>query len=126
MRATNRPHILIVDDYADTAEMLALVLRRAGYETTIALSAVEAVKLAEATQFDLVLSDIAMPVMNGYELVTALRKRRDYRSTPIVAVTGLAMHDDRERSIRAGFNAHLTKPINPATLTHQIGRLLRK
>jgi CheY-like chemotaxis protein len=115
-----------VEDYADTAEMLAFILRRAGYDATIALSAVEAIKLAEATQFDLVLSDIAMPVMNGYELVEALRKMPGYRLTPIVAITGFAMHDDRERSIRAGFNAHLTKPINPATLTHQVERLLRK
>ena len=120
------PRILIVDDEADVAEMFAAFLSHSGYETAIAHSATDALMLARSLQFDLVLSDIGMPVMNGYELVAALRKLPGYRSTPIIAVTGFSIYDDRERSFQAGFNAHLVKPVLLEMLLNQIKRLQRK
>lgn len=118
-----QPRILIVDDQPDVAEMFLLYLRHAGYSATVALSAKDALRLAQAEQFDLILADIAMPQMNGYELAEALRSMPDYRSVPLVAVTGFSAFDDRERSLKAGFNAHLSKPVYPPTLLGVIQRL---
>lgn len=123
---TAQARILVVDDYDDTAEMLAIFLRRAGHSAVTASSASEALEKIKSERFDLIISDIAMPVMSGYELVEAIRKLKDYRNTPIIAVTGFAMHDDRERSLRAGFNAHLTKPIGPQILLHTVSRILSR
>ena len=117
-------NILVVDDVADVTEMIALFLKHAGFEVKTANSANAALMLALETQFDLIISDIGMPEKNGYELAESLRERAGYQSTPMIAVTGYTEYDDRGRSLRAGFNAHLTKPINPAHLLNIIGELL--
>jgi two-component system, chemotaxis family, CheB/CheR fusion protein len=116
--------VLVVDDVIDVTEMIALFLKHAGYAVTTANSADAALKLTETTAFDLIISDIGMPEMNGYELAESLRKSSNYNLTPMIAVTGYTEFDDRGRSLRAGFNAHLTKPINPSQLLDLIGELL--
>ena len=116
--------VLVVDDVIDVTEMIALFLKHAGYEVITANSAGAALELAETKTFDLVISDIGMPEMNGYELAESLRKSTNYSLTPMIAVTGYTEFDDRGRSLRAGFNAHLTKPINPSHLLDLIGELL--
>ena len=105
--------------------MLALFLKHAGYDVVTANSAAAALELADANNFDLVISDIGMPEMNGYELAQSLRAAASYRSTPMIAVTGYTEYDDRGRSLRAGFDAHLTKPINPSQLLDLVNNLLR-
>ena len=65
-----------------------------------------------------------MPEMNGYELATALRELAAYNSTPLIAVTGYSEYDDRGRAVRAGFNVHLTKPIEPTQLLTLMSELL--
>jgi two-component system, sensor histidine kinase len=117
---TVRRHALVVDDNPDITAMLAAVLRHAGYDVSTAHSAPEAIEAALAKQFDVVISDIGMPGMNGYELAQALRAVPEYSLTPMVAVTGFAMYDDRDRAVEAGFNAHLSKPIDPVDLTQII------
>ena len=116
--------VLVVDDIIDVTEMIALFLKHAGYDVTTANSAGVALELAGTTTFDLIISDIGMPQMNGYELAESLRKSSNYNLTPMIAVTGYTEFDDRGRSLRAGFNAHLTKPINPSQLLDLIGELL--
>ena len=123
-RARVRPRILVVDDVADVTEMIGLFLKHAGYEVTTAGSARAALQLARNEKFDIVISDIGMPQMNGYELAGELRAMPDYEKIPIVAVTGYSEYDDRGRAIRAGFSTHLTKPIDPSRLLHLIGELL--
>ena len=71
----------------------------------------------------MIISDIGMPEMNGYELARALRALPGYEAVPMVAVTGYSMFDDRERSLRSGFNAHMTKPIEPRALLDLIEQL---
>lgn len=122
-RGETLPHALVVDDAPDVLEMLAILLRHEGYEVITAVSAVEALKAAEAERFDIVVSDIGMPGMDGYSLAAALRAMPSYTNVPLVAVTGFAMYDDRERAVNSGFNAHLTKPINPMTLIELLARL---
>jgi CheY-like chemotaxis protein len=83
-------------------------MTHAGYEVATASSASEAIALAKENQFDIVISDIGMPEMNGYQLAEVLRGLADYESVPMVAVTGYSMFDDRNRSLNAGFNEHVT------------------
>ena len=107
---------LVVDDNPDIANMLAAVLRHSGYEATAAYSSSDALTTALAKHFDVIVSDIGMPGMDGYELARVLRAMPEYRAIPMVAVTGFAMYDDRERALAAGFNTHLSKPIDPLAL----------
>lgn len=114
---------LVVDDVSDVTEMLSVLMTHAGYEVATASSAPEAIGLAKENQFDIVISDIGMPEMNGYQLVEALRGLPEYESVPMVAVTGYSMFDDRSRSLNAGFNEHITKPIDPRAFLDLIEQL---
>jgi CheY-like chemotaxis protein len=118
-----RRSALVVDDVADVTEMLAVVLTHAGYSVVTAASAAAALKAARERQFDIVISDIGMPEMNGYQLAREMRMMPGYETVPMVAVTGYSMFDDKERSTNAGFNAHMTKPIDPRALLDLIEQL---
>jgi len=122
-KSEGRPLALVVDDVADVSEMLSVFLTLVGYEVITENSASAAIAAARATQFDVIISDIGMPELNGYELARALRSLPGYDDVPMIAVTGFSMFDDRERSLRSGFNAHLTKPIDPNFLFDLIERL---
>jgi two-component system CheB/CheR fusion protein len=123
-RTPGKPRILVVDDVADVTEMIALFLKHAGFDVRTANSAMTALQITSQDQFDLIISDIGMPDMNGYDLAESLRKSDAYHAIPMIAVTGYTEYDDRGRSLEAGFNAHLTKPINPSRLLSLIGDLL--
>ena len=114
---------LVVDDVADVTEMLAVVLTHAGYAVVTAASAPAALKAARERRFDVIISDIGMPEMNGYQLAREMRLLPGYETVPMVAVTGYSMFDDKERSTNAGFNAHMTKPIDPRALLDLIDQL---
>ena len=118
-----RRSALVVDDVADVTEMLAVVLTHAGYSVVTAASAPAALKAARERQFDVIISDIGMPEMNGYQLAREMRTMPGYETVPMVAVTGYSMFDDKERSTNAGFNAHMTKPIDPRALLDLIEQL---
>lgn len=114
---------LVVDDVTDVTDMLSVLLTHAGYDVTCAATAPEALALAREQRFDVVISDIGMPEMNGYELAEALRSLPGYDSVPLIAVTGYSMFDDRTRSLTAGFNEHVTKPIDPRAFLDLIEQL---
>jgi len=118
-----RRSALVVDDVADVTEMLAVLLSHAGYDVVTAASARAALNEARERQFDVIISDIGMPEMNGYQLAREMRTLPGYETVPMVAVTGYSMFDDKERSTNAGFNAHMTKPIDPRALIDLIERL---
>ncbi|HVG38406.1 MAG TPA: response regulator [Pyrinomonadaceae bacterium] len=107
---------LIIDDSVDITLMLDMILRRAGYQTYTAFTGADALRAARSTHFDLILSDIGMPLMNGYELCAELRKMADYSEVPLVAITGYAHYEDRDEALKCGFNALLNKPIDPSNL----------
>jgi len=123
-QVAERQRVLVVDDVADVTEMIALFLKHAGFEVATANSAQSALRLSSENHFDLIISDIGMPEMNGYDLAESLRRQEGYDAIPMIAVTGYTEYDDFGRSLAAGFNAHLTKPINPAHLLNLIGELL--
>ena len=114
---------LVVDDVADVTEMLSVLLTHAGYRVVTAASAPQALEAARDEHFDVIISDIGMPDMNGYQLAREVRQLPGYESVPMVAVTGYSMFDDRERSTTAGFTAHMTKPIDPRALLDLIEQL---
>lgn len=121
-----QPRVLIVDDMKDVADMVAAVFRSAGFSARVCYSAADALDAAKAETFPVVLSDIAMPRMNGYELAAALRAIPAYRCSVLIALTGFSMHDDRDRSFDAGFDHHFTKPIEIITFTSFLERLKRE
>jgi CheY-like chemotaxis protein len=119
-----RPRALVVDDAPDVTEMIAMFLEHAGYDAVMAFSAAEALNVVEQDHFDVIVSDIGMPGMNGYDLAVALRAMPEYSNIPMVAVTGFSMYDDHGRALESGFNAHMTKPINPMKLLDLIKSLM--
>jgi len=118
-----KPLALVVDDVADVTDMLSVFLSHAGYEVVVADSAAAALAAARTMQFDVIVSDIGMPEMNGYELARALRAMPGYHLVPMIAVTGFSMYNDRGRALESGFNAHLTKPIDLGILFQLIEQL---
>src|SRR5439155_10971159 len=111
-RAPAHRRILVVDDVADVTEMIALFLKHAGFDVMTANSAQRALGMSSENHFDLIISDIGMPEMNGYDLAESLRKREAYETIPMIAVTGYTEYDDSGRSLAAGINAHHNKSIN--------------
>jgi signal transduction histidine kinase/ActR/RegA family two-component response regulator len=108
--------VLIVEDNPDAAEMLELAVAQLGHVTAIARDGAAAI--ATATQFapDVVLLDIGLPVMNGYDVVQALRRMPAFADVHIAAVTGWGQEEDRRKARDAGFDSHFTKPLSPAAL----------
>jgi signal transduction histidine kinase/CheY-like chemotaxis protein len=111
------PHrILIADDNADSAESMGMLLRLMGNDVRIANDGLEAVEQAASFQPDIVLMDIGMPRLDGYEAARRIRNQDWSRDTLLVAVTGWGPSDDSEEATAAGFDRHFTKPLDPAEL----------
>ena len=109
--------ILIVDDNWDAAEMLAIYLHQSGHETHTAHDGLEAIEATTRLQPDLVLLDIGLPRLNGYEAARRIRERHKHAAGPaLVALTGWGQDEDRRRSAEAGFDAHLVKPVDVIAL----------
>ncbi|HKO21800.1 MAG TPA: response regulator [Candidatus Eisenbacteria bacterium] len=119
--ATRR--VLVVDDNVDSAESLAMLLRLGGHEIETAYDGFQAVAAAERFLPDLILLDIGLPGMDGYEVAARLREGSAGRELVLIAVTGWGQEEDRRRSREAGFDAHLTKPVDMAALTRLVADL---
>jgi CheY-like chemotaxis protein len=116
--------LLVVDGAPDLLLLLTTYFRLSGYEVEMAISASGAIDAARRERFDAVISDIGMPEMSGFDLAAELREMPAYRDVPLVAVTGFDQYDDAERTRRAGFDAHMKKPLEPAELLEVIRGLL--
>ena len=108
--------VLVVDDNEDAAESLAALLRLFGHEASVAFDGEQALEVAERTQPDLVLLDLGMPRMDGHEVARRMRAAPWGASLRIVALSGFGDTSDRVRSMEAGCNDHLVKPVSPADL----------
>ena len=111
-------HILVVDDEADAREVMRFMLERGGARVRIADSAAAALDAIREDRPDLLISDIGMPVEDGYVMVRRLRAMEDgaHRRLPAIALTAYASEEDSRRARSAGFDAHLSKPVDPARL----------
>lgn len=116
--------ILIIDDDPVNLDLLGYLLRAFSHEPLIALGGEEALRMAGAQIPDLILCDIQMPDMHGFEVLRRLRADQRLAFVPIVGVTALAMVGDREKIIAAGFDGYLTKPIAPETFVAEIEKYL--
>jgi PAS domain S-box-containing protein len=122
--AARRPrHILIVDDSVDGAETLALVLEGSGHRIGMAHTALAAQEIALAAPPEVVLLDIGLPDIDGYELARRLRAHPATRGCVLVALTGYGQASDRERALDAGFDLHLVKPVDIAELERWLDSL---
>jgi CheY-like chemotaxis protein len=114
--AAARRRVLVVDDNRDAALSLAMLLRLTGNETQTAHDGLEALDVAAAFRPEVVLLDIGMPRLNGYDTARRIRQQPWGQGMVLVAVTGLGQEADRRRAQEAGFNFHLVKPVEPAAL----------
>ena len=112
--------ILIADDNGDTAESLGLVLGLAGHAICLAFDGEQALVVAEREKPEVMVLDIGMPGMNGYELAARVRQEAWGQRCLLVAATGWGQDDDKFRAKAAGFDAHLTKPFDPQALLNLI------
>ena len=116
--------ILIVDDDADTVKFISMILTRLGYDVVAALSGQQALELARTEQPDLIVLDVMMPGLDGYEVARILRQDPQTAVTPILMFTAKAQVDDKVTGYNAGVNIYLTKPIHPIDLQANIKTLL--
>jgi signal transduction histidine kinase/CheY-like chemotaxis protein len=115
--AASRARVLVVDDNQDVAMTLAALVRHSGHEVRLAYDGPAALELAKDYRPDLILVDIGLPGMNGYEVARKLRGELGLTQSLLAALTGYGQEEDRRRSVEAGFDQHLIKPIRPETLT---------
>jgi CheY-like chemotaxis protein len=120
------PKILLVEDNEMNRDMLSRRLQRKGYEVVIAVDGGEGVALAHKEKPDLILMDMSLPVLDGWEATRQLKGEDDTRKTPVIALTAHAMAGDREKALEAGCDDYDTKPIELPRLLGKIEALLQK
>ncbi|HEX8993400.1 MAG TPA: response regulator [Anaerolineales bacterium] len=118
--------ILYVEDNSDNRKLVRRVLEVEGYAVVEAQDGHEAMERLESGSIDLALMDINMPEMDGYTLTSTIRAMPRFAKLPIVAVTANVMRGDRERSLKAGCDGYIQKPIDIDTLSQQIERFLTR
>ena len=116
--------ILAVDDMIDLLEPFSALLRLEGATVDMATSGQQALEMLEATGYDLLISDLGMPYMDGYELIRKIRKRPDWRNLKAIALSGYGRQVDTVRALQSGFNAHLSKPATVAHICQSIAQLV--
>lgn len=112
--------VLVADDNADAAESLCEVLRLLGHDVRVAYDGQQALTMAADFRPDVVLLDIGMPKMNGYETAQQMRAQPWAASATLVALTGWGHDEDKRRATDAGFDRHFTKPVDPAELLQML------
>jgi PAS domain S-box-containing protein len=124
IRPSGPRRILVVDDNRDSVESLTMLLRLNGNEMHIAYDGEQAVEVASNVRPDVILLDIGLPKLNGYEACRRIREKRWAKNTIIIALTGWGQEDYRQKSTEVGFNGHLVKPVDHAALTKLMAELL--
>ncbi len=117
--------ILVVEDNKDNLFLLKHAFRHTGYKLYTAENGADAIEMAQKVRPDLILMDMLMPVMDGYEATRRMRKIKELARVPIIALTARAMRGDREKTLAAGCNDYVSKPINPTDLIEKVGDWLR-
>lgn len=119
-----KPKILIVDDESDIAETLSYMLQAKGFSPVIASDGADGLKKLSKESPDLVLLDVKMPIMDGYEVCSTIRKTNETKSIPIIMVTSESSTDSVIKAHKVGANDYLVKPYNLPTLLQKMRRLI--
>ena len=122
--STNGKRVLVADDMPHGRELMRTVLERCGYDVLEASNGIEALQRVKDGHPDLVLLDIQMPGLNGYDVLAKIREDERFAKLPVIAVTANAMQGDRERALAAGFTQYLAKPVSLNTLRNELLALL--
>lgn len=118
--------ILILEDNKDNLQLMVYLLSKNGYHTITAMDGQQGIECAQKETPDLILCDIQMPVLDGFQVLKSLQKDEDLKKIPIIAVTAYAMVGDREKILAAGFHAYISKPIDPDLFVKEIEQHLPK
>jgi PAS domain S-box-containing protein len=118
--------ILIVDDNRDAAESLAMLLQIEGHATTVAFDGRQALQEFSRSEMDIVVLDIGMPIMDGYEVARRIRSTTSGSKVVLLALTGWGQAEDKQRSLDAGFDLHIAKPVDPTTLASLLAAAVRR
>jgi signal transduction histidine kinase/ActR/RegA family two-component response regulator len=122
--ATNKPTILLIEDTKEVVMMITDYLEMAGYKIITAQDGVDGITQAKLGHPNLILMDIQMPRMDGFETTEKLRADPEFKDIPIIALTALAMSNDRERCLEAGMDEYISKPVNLKALAKMIRQFL--
>ena len=117
---------LIIEDNENNMYLISFLLQNNGHDVSQAYDGQAGVSLAKSVHPDLILLDIQLPKMNGYEVALELRKDESLKNVPIVAITSYAMPGDQEKALSAGCSGYIKKPINPDTFLGEIESYLDK
>ena len=120
-----KPKVLLIEDHPQNRYLATFLLEKHGYVVESAADGPTGIALARTSKPALILLDIQLPQMDGYAVARELRNNPDLRDIPIIAVTSYAMVGDREKSLAAGCNGYIEKPINPETFVSEIERFLK-
>jgi CheY-like chemotaxis protein len=115
--------LLIVDDHRDSAQALAMLLRRSGFEVDVAHDGLEAVEAAERLRPAAILLDLRLPQLDGFAACRRIREQPWGEKILLIAHTGLGGSEEKRRATEAGFDAHLTKPLDQVALRRLLARL---
>lgn len=118
--------VLIVEDNAINREILTRRLERRGYEVRLATNGLEAIEQAKLTAPDIILMDLNMPIMDGWEATRRIKQDAATQGIPVLCVTAHALIDDRQRGMAAGCDEYETKPIEFERIVEKIERLIRR
>ena len=121
---TRQPTILIIENEVSNRILIERVLSTRGYRCISASNGLEALNILDHEGVDLILTDLSMPVLDGYRTTQLIRERPSLSNVPIVAVTAYALNDENEAAMRIGCNEYLTKPFKPRQLLEVVDRLL--
>lgn len=118
--------VLVIEDNEQNLYLTTFILEKSGFTVIDARNGPDGIDMACRQLPDLILMDIQLPLMDGYEVARRLRQIATAKNIPIIAVTSYAMVGDREKALAAGCTGYMEKPINPATFMDEIHRYLRK
>lgn len=113
-------NILVIEDNEQNRYLLTFLLEQRGHQVSVAADGVSGIEMARALVPDLILLDIQLPAMHGYDVAAALRRCPGLQQVPIVAVTSYAMPGDREKALESGCDGYIEKPIDPDTFVNDI------
>src|SRR5690349_23689868 len=119
-----RASILVIEDNETNLRLMVYLLKAYGYVPLTAMDGQQGLELAQSEPVDLIICDLEMPLVDGYEVSRHLKGHTELRKIPLVAVSALAMVGDRDRVLAAGFDGYIAKPIDPETFVDQIGAFL--